>query len=98
MVVGDIWILYRGEELVARLTVTGWDFPFVHAEIEETVAFGGDRALFTEQEQAFDAEDYDRVDDLWLCIGERFALTDPVGDQVPDFFLRIHGDGTAGWR
>lgn len=98
MAIGDVWYLRRGVETVARLTVTGADFPRLRAAVEELPAFGEDRTLFAEQETALDAAGYERADAIYTRIRDTFSMNFPDGRQVAEFLLHIHGDGTAGWR
>ncbi|MBG6134658.1 hypothetical protein [Longispora fulva] len=95
---GAVWGLHHGDRQVARLTVTGADFPWVQADVECLPAFEEVRSLFVEQEQAFDSEDYDRADVLYDRIRGVLTMTFPGGGPVAEFLLRVYDDGTAGWR
>lgn len=94
----SVWRLHaRGREL-ARLTVTGTDFPWVHATIEEMPGFEEFRPLFERQERACDVEDWEALDQANAGLNNAITLTTPDGSAVAEFLLRVHGDGTAGWR
>lgn len=93
-----VWRLHaRGREL-ARLTVTGSDFPWMHATIEELPGFEEFRPLFERQERACDGEDWEALDEIGERLNAAITMTTPDGSAVADFLLRVHGDGTAGWR
>ncbi|MEV6242151.1 hypothetical protein [Lentzea sp. NPDC051838] len=94
----DVWRLHRGSQVVALLTVTGGDFPWMHARVETLPGFDEFRPVFLELEQALDAEEYERAAVLDERVCELFTMTYPDGEQVPEFWLRIYADGTAGWR
>ncbi|HEY9523911.1 MAG TPA: hypothetical protein VIR33_11780 [Thermopolyspora sp.] len=56
------------------------------------------RPLFSEQERAAEDEDWERADACNIRIRNALALTFPDGGSVAEFMLRIHNNGTAGWR
>ncbi|MFJ2730119.1 hypothetical protein [Streptomyces collinus] len=93
---GSIWRLRHGGREIARLTVTGADMPWTHAEVETLPGFEEFRPLFREQERAVEEEDWERADACRTRI--RGALTLPDGGAVAEFLLHIQDDGTAGWR
>jgi hypothetical protein len=95
---GAVWRLWHGDEQIAQLTVVDTDFPWVHATIEELPGFEPFRALFAEQEQADDTEDYERADAVYYGIREALRMTFPDGSPVAEFWLKVHGGGTCGWR
>ena len=99
---GDVWRLHHAGQEIARLTVTGGDWPWMYATVETLPGFEEFRPLFAELEQALeqalDDEDYERSSRLDDRVRELFTMTYPDGDQVPEFLLRIYADGTAGWR
>jgi hypothetical protein len=95
---GAIWSLRHEEREIARLTVTGTDFPWVHADVETLPGFDEFRSLFAGQEQAIDEEDHERADTLYARIRAALTVAFPDGQLVPEFMLHVHGDGTAGWR
>jgi hypothetical protein len=93
-----VWRLHAGGREVARLIVTGTDFPWIHALVEALPAFEEFRPLFAEQERALDAEDDKLADELYERIRAALTMTFPDGTPVAEFLLHIHDDGTAGWR
>jgi len=95
---GAVWRLHRAGQEIARLTVTGGDFPWVHATVESMPGFEEFRPVFAELEQTLDDEDYERSADLDDRIRESLTMTFPDGQPVAEFLLRIYADGTAGWR
>ncbi|MBD0841483.1 hypothetical protein [Streptomyces sp. TRM68416] len=95
---GSIWRLHHGDREIARLTVTGADMPWILADAEALAGFDEFRAVFAEQERAVDEEDWDRADACHDRIRSALTMTFPGGGSVAEFMLRIHGDGTAGWR
>jgi hypothetical protein len=95
---GDVWRLHHAGQEIARLTVTGSDFPWMHADVVTSPGFEEFRSVFAEQEQAIDDEDYERADACYVEIRKSLTMTFPDGEPVAEFLLHIHGDGTAGWR
>ncbi|MEU3654835.1 hypothetical protein AB0E67_18860 [Streptomyces sp. NPDC032161] len=94
----SIWRLHRGDREIARLTVTGTDMPWIHAEVETLPDFEEFRPLFAEQERAVDEEDWEQADACYARIRRALTMTFPDGSPVAEFMLHIHDDGTAGWR
>lgn len=95
---GDVWRLHHGEREIARFTVTGGDFPWLHAEVETLPGFEEFRPVFAEQERAVDNEEYGRADACYFEIRKSLTMTFPDGKPVAEFWLHVHGDGTARWR
>lgn len=95
---GAVWRLHHAGQEIARLKVTGADFPWVHADVETLPGFEEFRPVFAEQEQAVDDEDYERSDACYFEIRKSLTMTFPDGRPVAEFLLHIHADGTAGWR
>lgn len=95
---GAVWRLHHAGQEVARLTVTGGDFPWVHATVETLPGFEEVRPVFAELEQALDDEDYDRSSELDDQVRALLTMTYPDGQPVPEFLVRVYADGTAGWR
>jgi hypothetical protein len=98
MSTGPVWRLHHRGQEIAQLTVTGEDMPRIHADVETLPGFEEFRAVFAEQEQALDDEDYERADVLYDQISASLTMTFPDGRPVAEFLLRIHDDGTASWR
>ncbi|MFF9074837.1 hypothetical protein ACF1BP_24995 [Streptomyces sp. NPDC014735] len=94
----SIWRLHHGGQEIARLTVTGADMPWTHAEVETLPGFEEFRPLFAEQERAVDEEDWEQADACYTRIRHALTMTFPDGSPVAEFMLHIHDDGTAGWR
>jgi hypothetical protein len=95
---GSIGRLHHGDQEIARLTVTGADMPWIHANAETLPGLEEFRPLFSEQERAAEDEDWERADACNIRIRNALALTFPDGGSVAEFMLRIHNNGTAGWR
>ncbi|MDP5314385.1 hypothetical protein [Streptomyces poriferorum] len=76
---GMVWRLHHGDQEIARLNVTGADMPWMHADIEELPGFEEFRPVFTEQEQAADEEDWDRLADCFERIRSALTMTFPDG-------------------
>ncbi|MFE3907815.1 hypothetical protein ACFXPY_48390 [Streptomyces sp. NPDC059153] len=95
---GSIWRLHHGDQEIARLTVTGTDMPWTHAEVETLPGFEEFRPVFTEQERAIDEEDWERADACYAQIRGALTMMCPDGSQVAEFMLYIQDDGTAAWR
>ncbi|MFD7019147.1 hypothetical protein [Streptomyces sp. NPDC059928] len=95
---GSVWRLHQGDQEIARLTVTGGDMPWTHAEVETLHGFEEFRPLFSEQERAVDEEAWERADACYTQIRSALTMTFPDGSPVAEFMLHIHDDGTASWR
>lgn len=95
---GSIWRLHHDGQEIARLTVTGSEMFWVHADIETLPCFEPFRELFAEQERAAEAEDWEQADACYEQIRNTLMMTFPDGRPVAEFWLHVHGDGTAGWR
>ncbi|MET8747901.1 hypothetical protein [Streptomyces sp. NPDC004728] len=95
---GSIWRLHHSDQEIARLTVTGTDMPWTHAEAEMLPGFEEFRSVFAEQKRAIDEEDWERADACHTQIRSALTLTFPDGSPVAEFMLHIHNDGTTGWR
>lgn len=96
---GQTWSLYRGEELVADLVVTGSDLPWLNAEVRPCGGFEDVRPLFDEELRLLD--DVDNHVDAWEAayqqVRETVTLKYPEGSDVPEFLLHIDG-AEAWWR
>jgi hypothetical protein len=97
MKTGEVWRLYRGEELVSELTVTEIDFPWLHARFMARPAFEPLTALFAEELALVDDDETDCWDAAYDRIRSVVRLTYPDGRDVPEFLLHIEGD-VAWWR
>ncbi|MFG3014198.1 hypothetical protein ACGFZB_27990 [Streptomyces cinerochromogenes] len=95
---GSIWRLHHGDQEIARLTVTGTDMPWTHADVETLSGFEEFRPLFAEQERAVEEEDWEQADACYARIRSALTMMFPDGSPVPEFMLHVHDDGTAGWR
>jgi hypothetical protein len=95
---GSIWRLHHDGQEIARLSVTGTEMFWVHADIETLPGFEPFQAVFAEQERAAEAEDWERADACYEQIRRELTMTYPDGGPVAEFMLNVHGDGTAGWR
>ena len=95
---GSVWRLNHGDEEIVRLIVTEADFPWVYADVEPLPGYEEFRQIFTDQEQALEADDEDQIEACYELIRSRLTMTYPNGEPVPEFMLHIHDDGTASWR
>jgi len=95
---GSIWRLHHDGQEIARLTVTGTEMFWVHADIETLPGFEPFRPVFAEQERAAEAEDGELYDACYEQIRSALTMTFPDGSPVAEFWLNVHGDGTSGWR
>jgi hypothetical protein len=95
----QVWRLYRGDELVAELVVTGADFPWLNATVRATPAFDELRPLFLEELRLLDRLDPDA--EAWEAVYDRVrqevSLERPDGFAVPEFLLHVDGED-AWWR
>ena len=94
---GDVWRLHRDGREVARLTVIDSDWPWVYADVEALPGFDDFSPIFLEEQQAWEAEDWDRADACYERIRAALTLTYPDGEQVAEFLLHIDG-AAANWR
>jgi hypothetical protein len=96
---GPVWRLWRGDELVADLVVTGGDFPWLQASLEATPAFESMRDLFAEELRLVDRLEEEYL--AWEAVDEQIhtilSLENPEGVRVPEFLLHIEGEA-AWWR
>jgi len=94
-----VWRLYRGDELLADLVVTGGDFPWLVARVEPKPGFETVRHLFADELRWTDGADED--EGAWAAAYDRIratvSLSYPDGGAVPEFLLHIDGD-EAWWR
>jgi hypothetical protein len=93
------WWLYRQEELIAELVVTGSDFPWLEARVEPRRGLEALRPLFAEELALVES---DRLDDeRWEAVHRRLRrrlrLVDPDGGEPAEFLLHVDGD-KAWWR
>lgn len=98
LAIGSIWRLHQRGREIARLAVTEADMPWVYATIEPLPGLEQFRPLFAEQEQALDAEDWERADACYEQIRSNLTMSFPDGAPVAEFMVHLHGDGTASWR
>ena len=96
----DEWRLTSGEQIIARLVVTGSDFPWLHARVEPQDGFDDVRPMFDEELRLLDPLDDDNVaewEDAYQRIRRSVSLVKPDGHPVPEFLLHIEGL-QAWWR
>jgi hypothetical protein len=93
------WRLYRGDQLIATLTVTDADFPWLNATVETLEGFEEVRHLFAHELQLLDHLDdhVDAWDNAYDAIRSTVTLKYPDGKDIPEFLLHIDGD-QAWWR
>lgn len=93
------WKLYRGDELLADLVVTGGDFPWLNARVDAYGAFEEVQTLFADELRLI--EDIDDEPDAWEAaydaIRATLTLRYPDGREVPELLLHIDGRD-AWWR
>jgi hypothetical protein len=96
---GEVWRLYQGEQLIAELIVTDYDFPWLNARLEAKAGFEALRPLFDEEAGLIDGvEDHtDAWEAAYNRIREAVSLAAPDGRRVPEFLLHIEGED-AWWR
>src|SRR4051812_14727467 len=96
---GQIWRLYRGDELVADLVVNDADFPWLYAAVRPYDGFAGVAPLFADELRLLeDGEDNsDAWEKAYAAIRSTVELRYPAGGHVPEFLLHIEED-RAWWR
>jgi len=96
----DVWQLADGERTIARLVVTGSDFPWLHARVEPHDGFEDIRPMFDDELRLLDPLDDDHVsewEDAYRRVRQSLSLIKPDGHAVPEFLLHIEGL-QAWWR
>lgn len=63
-----------------------------------TAGFEPFRETFAEQERAAEAEDGELADACYEQVRKTLTMSFPDGKPVAEFWLHVHGDGTAAWR
>lgn len=96
---GRVWQLFRGDELLAELMVTGGDFPWINAEVRPAAGFSEVRSMFDEELRRLDHldEEPEQWEAAYHRIREVVRLLAPDGRPVPEFLLHIEG-ADAWWR
>lgn len=96
--VGGVWRLQRGEELLGEIVIEDSDFPWLSGRFRPQPTFAEVRPLFDEElalvETLLDSESAEDVE-AWERVYERItgslSLVAPHG-LVPEFLLHIQGD------
>lgn len=94
----EVWGLHHDGKLVARLVVTGGNFPWLLGRVEELPGFDAVRDLFAEDERAHHTQDYEAMAAAGQRIEQHTTMTYPDGSPVAEYWLRVSGDGTCAWR
>lgn len=83
-----------GRQRVARLEQVGVDMPWFLCTFDPDAAFPEVEPLFTEQERAIEAEDWDAAERVWREIFARLKLVpdDSAEGTIPEFIIRLDGD------
>ena len=95
----DVWELARGEQIIARLVVTGSDFPWLHARLNPQDGFDDVRPMFEDELRLLDQLD-DHIpawEAVYQQIRQTVTLIKPDRRAVPEFLLHIDGR-QAWWR
>jgi hypothetical protein len=96
----EVWSLHHRDQLVAKLHVSGSDFPWLHGDVEPCDGFEDVAPLFEEELGLLDAiKDVETPE--WTAAYERIRaetrLTDPEGRDVAEYLLHINEE-QAWWR
>ncbi|MGC9668855.1 hypothetical protein ACNTMW_20140 [Planosporangium sp. 12N6] len=91
---GDVWRLYRGQELVGEIRGAHFYAMFrTEGQFHPRDFFEQDlRALFEDASEGLRTGDFERSGRASRIILETLTLTDPDGAPVPLFNLVIEGD------
>jgi hypothetical protein len=97
-VVGDVWRLYAGDDLIADLVVTEADFPWLYSRFVPLGDCAAVRSLFDEELRLLELDDdVDAWESAYREVTRAVALAAPDGRRVPAFLLHVSGD-EAWWR
>jgi len=91
--VGQVWQLYRGQELLAEITVDRTDMPWLIGGIATRPGFEAIRPAFEREVAIVDAEgdlDYEAWQEAYEPIS-RLTLVSPAGPAA-DFLLHVRGE------
>jgi hypothetical protein len=93
------WQLYQGDRLIATLTVTDADFPWLNATVQALEGFEDVRPLFARELELLNQldDDVDTWESAYGAVRAAVTLKYPDGNDVPEFLLHIDGD-QAWWR
>jgi hypothetical protein len=96
---GDTWRLYAGDEHVADLVVSGFDFPWLEADVVSQPGLDRFRSLFDDEVRYLDeaGDEEGRWAQTQSAIRRSLRMTFPDGRDVPEWLLHIDGD-EAWWR
>jgi hypothetical protein len=101
MLSAEVWTLRRRGDgrTLARLVVTGSDFPWLNARVEPMEGLAEVLPLFAEELLRLDriANDPESWEQAYNAIRTAVTLRDPDGRDVPEFLLHLDG-GEAWWR
>ncbi|MEV6374763.1 hypothetical protein [Micromonospora musae] len=98
---GSAWTLHRRDDgrVLADLVVTGGDFPWLNARVDQREGLAEVRPLFAEELRLLDAGDVavEAWESAYEAIRNAVTLRSPEGHDVPEFLLHIDGN-EAWWR
>ncbi|MGW4943301.1 hypothetical protein ACWEOZ_17145 [Actinoplanes sp. NPDC004185] len=96
-----VWTLHRRNDgrLLAELTVTSADFPWLYARVDARAELVEFEALFAEEVSRLDGIDDDpgSWEQAHEAVRKAVQLRYPNGEDVPEFLLHLTA-GEAWWR
>ncbi|MCO8270762.1 hypothetical protein M1L60_09160 [Actinoplanes sp. TRM 88003] len=95
--IDEVWTLHRRDDdlLLAELSVTDQDFPWLYARVEPRGGLDDLRPLFAEELRLL--EQVEAWEAAYDAISAAVTLRYPDGQVVPEFLLHLEGD-EAWWR
>jgi len=98
---GGVWTLHRRGDgrTLAKLVVTGGDFPWLNARVHPMEGLAEVLPLFAEELLRLDRidDDMDSWEQAYNAIRTAVHLRDPDGHDVPEILLHVDSD-EAWWR
>jgi hypothetical protein len=92
LVAEEVWTLRDRDGVLATITITDSDFPWLSGRLDAEPRFQEYRPLFTAELAALESEDWEEFDRMHRAIREQLQLAYPDGRDVPEFLLHVNGD------
>jgi hypothetical protein len=95
----ETWKLFCDDHVIADLTVTDEDWPWLNGRIERHDGFAAVESLFEEELRLLEQldDEVEQWENAYQRVRATVSLAGPDGTIVPEFLLHIHGE-QAWWR